>query len=93
MIKQSLAIYSVEQIRALENRAIEQAKIAPEELMISAAKFCLNTLQQKWPSEKTLTIYCGTGNNGGDGLYLGLFAKEAGYQVEIVLLPPNTAET
>jgi hydroxyethylthiazole kinase-like uncharacterized protein yjeF len=93
MIKQSLAIYSVEQIRALENRAIEQAKIAPEELMISAAKFCLTTLQQKWPSEKTLTIYCGTGNNGGDGLYLGLFAKEAGYQVEIVLLPPNTAET
>ncbi len=88
MTNLSLAIYSVEQIRAIE-QSVMQENSASEQLMIRAAKFCLSTLQSRWPSEKNLTIYCGNGNNGGDGLYLALSAKEAGYEVEVVMLPVN----
>lgn len=85
-------LYSIAQIRQIEKNAIELENKTTEQLMISAAKFCLTSLQQKWPNEKSLTLYCGIGNNGGDGLYLGLFAKEAGYQVEVVMLAPSKTE-
>ena len=85
-------LFSIAQIRQIEKRAIELENKTTEHLMISAAKFCLNSLQEKWPDEKNLTLYCGTGNNGGDGLYFGLLAKEAGYQVEVVMLAPSKTE-
>lgn len=85
-------LYSIAQIRQIEKRAIEQENKTSEHLMISAAQFCLTSLQQKWPTEKNLTLYCGTGNNGGDGLHLALLAKEQHYQVEVVMLAPSKTE-
>lgn len=85
-------LYSVAQIRQIEKRAIELENTTAEHLMISAAKFCLHSLQEKWPDETKLTLYCGTGNNGGDGLYFALLAQEAGYQVEVVMLAPSKTE-
>lgn len=85
-------LYSIAQIRQIEKRAVELENKTTEQLMIDAAKFCLSTLQEKWPDQKTLTLYCGLGNNGGDGLHLSLLAKQAGYQVEVVMLSPNQTE-
>jgi hydroxyethylthiazole kinase-like uncharacterized protein yjeF len=35
---------------------------------------------------RRISIYCGPGNNGGDGFLLGVLAREAGLQVQIIAL-------
>jgi NAD(P)H-hydrate epimerase len=80
------ALYTVEQVRALDRRAIEVLGIPGFELMRRAAAAGLASLRRHWPQARRLAVWCGPGNNGGDGYLLGALAKEAGLQVELVAL-------
>lgn len=60
--------------------------ISGYELMRRAATAALNSLRRRWPEASHIAIHCGPGNNGGDGFQLGVLAREAGLQVEIVCL-------
>ncbi len=43
--------------------------------------------------KKKIAIYCGKGNNGGDGLVCARHLLEAGYEAEVFITgPPNTPE-
>lgn len=79
-------LYTVEQTRRLDQRAIEQLKIPGDEPMRRAAAAAFASLRRHWPQARRLVIWCGPGNNGGDGFLLGSLALEAGLQVEVVAL-------
>ena len=79
-------LYTVEQLRQLEREAFAALDVAGTDLMRRAASAALNSLRRHWPEARRVTIYCGPGNNGGDGFLLGVLAREAGLQVHIVAL-------
>ncbi|WP_431637409.1 NAD(P)H-hydrate dehydratase [Dyella sp. KULCS107] len=80
------ALYTVEQVRALDRHAIDVLGIPGFELMRRAAAAGLASLRRHWPQARRLAVWCGPGNNGGDGYLLGALAKEAGLQVELIAL-------
>ncbi len=79
-------LYTVEQLRLLEHAALVALGISGHELMYRAASAALNSLRRHWPQLRRICIHCGPGNNGGDGFLLGVLAREAGLQVELVAL-------
>lgn len=79
-------LYSVEQVRALDRRAIQELGIPGIELMHRAAAAAFASLRRHWPEARRLAVYCGPGNNGGDGFLLGALALEAGCQVVLFAL-------
>ncbi len=80
-------LYTVSQIRGLEQRLIERdAVISGLALMQRAAHAALASLRRRWPQARRLSIWCGPGNNGGDGFLVALGAHQAGLQVELFAL-------
>jgi NAD(P)H-hydrate epimerase len=80
------ALYTAAQVRALDARAIEELGIPGYELMRRAAAAALASLRRRWPQARRIAVYCGPGNNGGDGFLLALLAREAGLSVEVFAL-------
>lgn len=76
-------LFSSEQIRAIEQQAIAELAQGDFVLMQQAASALLALLKQRWPSRKSLLVYAGNGNNGGDGYLLAAYAKAEGYRVAI----------
>lgn len=77
------AVYTCEQVRVLDRIAIEQHGIPSFELMTRAAQAALDLLLRRWPA-RALTIYCGAGNNAGDGYVLARLARLRGLDVQVV---------
>ncbi|MFA7555205.1 MAG: NAD(P)H-hydrate dehydratase [Spongiibacteraceae bacterium] len=77
-------LYRAAQVRELDRVAIEEAGIAGFELMQTAAKAALQYLLVVYPSPEKITVFCGTGNNGGDGYVMAALAMQAGIDVEVI---------
>ncbi|WP_424682880.1 NAD(P)H-hydrate dehydratase [Frateuria sp. YIM B11624] len=77
------ALYTVAQVRTLDRRAIETLGIPGYELMRRAAAAAFASLRRRWPEARRVAVYCGPGNNGGDGFLLALLAHEAGLAAEV----------
>jgi NAD(P)H-hydrate epimerase len=78
-------IFAAEQVRQLEAAAIA-AGIPGYTLMKRAGTAAFATLRQRWPLARSLAVVVGPGNNGGDGLVLARLAKQAGLEVEVLLV-------
>ncbi|OGT69533.1 MAG: hypothetical protein A3J38_06510 [Gammaproteobacteria bacterium RIFCSPHIGHO2_12_FULL_45_9] len=78
-----LAIYQVAQIRELERLAQKRFGIAADVMMQRAGKAALECLVRRWPHAKSIAVFCGKGNNGGDGYVLARLAAERGLQVTV----------
>ena len=79
-------LYTVEQVRALDRRAIDELGVPGIELMRRAAWAGLASLRRHWPQARRIAVYCGPGNNGGDGFLLAALAREAGLHVDVFAL-------
>jgi NAD(P)H-hydrate epimerase len=82
------AIYSAAQVRELDRIAIEERGVEGYVLMSRAGEAALQTVQARWPSAHKLLVYCGAGNNAGDGYVLARFAAAAGFSVRVSALVP-----
>ena len=83
-------LYRAEQVRELDRIAIEELGIPAATLMERAGIAAFEALRDTWPAARRLSIVCGPGNNGGDGLVLARHAAAAGYTVEVALLGDAT---
>lgn len=79
-------LYTAEQVRALDRCAIERFDIPGYELMTRAGHAALDALRRHWPDARTLCVFCGPGNNGGDGYVLARVARAQGLRVHVVAL-------
>ena len=77
------ALYTVDQVRALDRRAIDDLGIPGYELMRRAAWAALSSLRRHWPYARRIAVYAGQGNNGGDGFLLAALASEASLHVDV----------
>jgi len=78
-----MTILSAPQIRELDRFTIENEPITSIDLMERAASSCVDYLlnNEKLIAGKTIKVFAGQGNNGGDGLVIARQLAEKGYQV------------
>jgi hydroxyethylthiazole kinase-like uncharacterized protein yjeF len=73
------------QMRAVDRWAIEQRGIPSLELMERAGQGVTRAVEALAP-DGPVTVVCGKGNNGGDGLVVARLLREASRDVEVVCL-------
>ncbi len=81
-------ILSIAQMRAFDERMIQETGIPSLVLMENAARGALRAMEDWFTGPMTkILIYCGTGNNGGDGIALGRMLEErTDVDYEIVII-------
>ena len=78
-------IPSSKQTKSIDSDTIKQDYVASVDLMEHASKVFSNWFQKKIPvREHSIFIFCGSGNNGGDGLAVSRILLENGYKVTAV---------
>ena len=76
-------LHTAEETRALDATLIANG-ISSIVLMKKAARAALETLLAHWPNPACITIFCGSGNNGGDGYLLAALAQEKNISAHII---------
>lgn len=79
-------ILSAEQLRKADQYTIEHEPISSLNLMERAVSNCLNYFDP----ESALYIFCGSGNNGGDGLAIARMAANEFESVQVFILANET---
>ncbi len=81
-----MKILNVEQIRALDAWTIEHEPIASLDLMERAARTFKDWFVERYPDRnRKVCIFCGPGNNGGDGLAVARLLSQDFYEVAVWL--------
>lgn len=78
-----MKILNVDQIRALDQSTIKSEPIAPLNLMERAALAFVDWYVDRFPSTTPTKIFCGLGNNGGDGMAIARLLLEREYPIEV----------
>lgn len=82
----SLLLYQTQQIKELEQLAVEKQNLSISVLMQRAGKAAWHVLREKWPKAKKIIVVCGKGNNAGDGYVLAKLAQEARVKAKVLNL-------
>ncbi|MDD1617619.1 MAG: NAD(P)H-hydrate dehydratase, partial [Methylococcaceae bacterium] len=77
-------LYRNEQIRELDRIAIHEYGIAGFELMSRAGYAVFQQLMRCCPNAQSVTVFCGSGNNAGDGYIVATLLLRAGLTVGVV---------
>jgi len=83
MQRSSQKLYHVAQIREAERVAIEELQMPGLQLMRSAGLAAFNALQQHWTDVYRMSVFCGAGNNAGDGYVVARLALQSGFNVVV----------
>ncbi|MDB5196031.1 MAG: hypothetical protein JWP88_401, partial [Flaviaesturariibacter sp.] len=81
-----MKLFSAEQIRRWDAYTIAKEGISSFDLMQRAAGTCTDWIAAQGYAEQPFTIFCGKGNNGGDGLVIAKNLLQQGYFVEVYIL-------
>lgn len=88
-----MKILTAEQVRQWDQYTIQHEPIASINLMERAAAKCVDWLvqrdsfgEEKGYAESRFSIFCGKGNNGGDGLAIARLMAEKKYSVTVYIL-------
>ena len=83
-------LYRADQVKALDRIAIEERGIPSIILMTRAGQAAFEVIQSKWTQINSIGVFCGSGNNGGDGYIVALEALKAGIKINVFsVLPTN----
>ncbi len=78
-----MKILSAEQIRRADAYTIENEPVASIDLMERAASACYQRIEMLYGTDRPFHVFCGIGNNGGDGLVIARYLHNAGYEVHV----------
>ncbi|MCG9972470.1 NAD(P)H-hydrate dehydratase [Christiangramia crocea] len=82
-----MKILSAEQLSEADKISIEKQKITSVELMERAATLVFNEIHKRLQAAPIpIKIFCGIGNNGGDGLVVARHLIQHGYQVTVFVV-------
>jgi ADP-dependent NAD(P)H-hydrate dehydratase / NAD(P)H-hydrate epimerase len=80
-------LYDADGMRAVDRWAIEEIGVPSLELMEAAGRAVAEAVGEM-ALEGPVRVVCGKGNNAGDGLVAARYLREAGFEVEALLLWP-----
>ena len=82
-----MKILDSEQMKRADLATIENTPIASVDLMERAAATCVERiLAERPPADAEFFVFCGTGNNGGDGLVISRMLLGSGFRVNCCVL-------
>lgn len=73
-----MKILTTEQARLCDEMTISEQGITSIDLMERASNACAEWILQRWDSTNSIAVFCGNGNNGGDGFALVRLLRVAG---------------
>jgi len=86
-------LYTAGQVRELDRVAIEECGIDGYALMQRAGLAAFRLLRFRFPRARRLAVFCGSGNNGGDGYVVARLALRAGLSVTLVAVSDVKSRT
>ena len=81
-----IKILSSNQIKELDKVTILKKGIASVDLMERAATEVVNWITERFDTRKAFKVFCGTGNNGGDGLAIARLLLKRKYTIQVYVL-------
>ncbi|ROI09358.1 NAD(P)H-hydrate dehydratase [Chryseobacterium sp. H3056] len=76
-------IFSAQKIYEWEKFTLQQDKISALQLMEKAAKCCCTWISDRFQTSTEIYIFCGSGNNAGDGFALARLLYQTGFNVKV----------
>lgn len=81
-----MKILNVNQIRALDAYTIENEPISSLDLMERASKAFVRWFCDQFVNTRPVAIFCGKGNNGGDGLAIARILSMNSYDIQVYII-------
>lgn len=81
-----MKIFNVEQTRALDAHTITHEPIASIDLMERASQAFVRCFCNQYVNTRPVAVFCGKGNNGGDGLAIARILSGSGYDVQVFVV-------
>jgi ADP-dependent NAD(P)H-hydrate dehydratase / NAD(P)H-hydrate epimerase len=81
-----MKILTAAEMPACDRATTERFGVPSFELMRNAAKAVVGFVKLRYPEARRITVLCGRGNNGGDGMMAARLLVEAGCEVHLLLL-------
>lgn len=86
-----MKLFSAEQIYSADKFTIEKQKITSDELMERSAIQIFNWMHLRMQGAQVkIHIFCGIGNNGGDGIALARHLQDHGYNIAVYVVNYST---
>jgi hydroxyethylthiazole kinase-like uncharacterized protein yjeF len=82
----AMHVLSAAEMQACDRASTERFGIASIDLMRAAAKAVTGFAREQFPRARRVTVLCGRGNNGGDGMMAARLLAAAGMEVTTLLL-------
>ena len=77
-------LYDADASRAIDARAIAEIPVSGFDLMGRAARAVFEELLQSYPGVDSVSVFCGKGNNAGDGYLVAALAHRHGMAVQLI---------
>ena len=79
-------LYTADQVKNIEQFAINGCGIPSYTLMQDAGQFAFDKIKEKYPECQSICVICATGNNGGDGYVVARLALQSKLDVTLIQL-------
>lgn len=80
-----MKIFNNDALRAIDRATIENEGVTSMELIERAAEAISLEIMSRWRTNKRVSVFAGSGNNGADALVVARLLIEQGYETEIYL--------
>lgn len=81
-----MKLLSANQLKSADQYTIANTPISSIDLMEKAAKACFDWIIKKFNKDYHFSVFCGNGNNGGDGLAIARLLIKEGYKLDCYTL-------
>jgi ADP-dependent NAD(P)H-hydrate dehydratase / NAD(P)H-hydrate epimerase len=85
-----MILTTAQQMKTLDRRTIEELGLPGLVLMENAARGAVQVILKEYPLARSIAVFCGKGNNGGDGLAMARYFQNSGLSVRIFLAGNRT---
>ena len=84
-----MKIFTAEKIRSADEFTIKNEPVSSISLMERAAESCVNWIFHHCKNHTKFAIFCGNGNNGGDGFAIARMLYQKGFDVNVFIDSSN----
>ena len=80
-----MLLFDVESVYRLDRAAVETDGLSEVSLMQRAGERVWYEISNRWPELTRITIFAGSGNNGGDAFVVAILAHQQGKEVQLIV--------
>ncbi len=80
-----MKLFSAARVKQWDAYTIVHEPVSSVDLMERAATACVNWLQDQYPNKQNYIVFCGKGNNGGDGLAIARMLIQLKHSVTVYI--------